>query len=91
MRTSLGPTLQRERQDRDTRPEAPPRPTAEEASHGDAVEAGQNDGVTLARAAWLVTVTGFILAALLLLLNGYFGYFLVLLSVACAAGVNLLR
>ena len=30
-------------------------------------------------------------AALLLLLNGYFGYFLVLLAVAFSASVNLLR
>lgn len=52
---------------------------------------GQNERVSLARAAWLATVAGFIVAALLLLVNGYFGYFLVLLAVAFAAAVNLLR
>lgn len=58
---------------------------------GDDVAGGQNEGVSLPRAAWLVTVAGFVIAALLLLANGYLGYFLVLLSVAFAAGVNLLR
>ena len=47
--------------------------------------------MSLARVAWLVTVATFVVAALLLLVNGYLGYFLVLLSVAFAAGVNLLR
>lgn len=54
-------------------------------------QSGQNEGVSLPRAAWLVTVVGFVIAALLLLGNGYLGYFLVLLSVAFAAAVNLLR
>jgi hypothetical protein len=45
--------------------------------------------VPLARLSWLVTVLGFVVAALLLLWNGYTGYSLVLLAVACAAAVNL--
>ena len=47
--------------------------------------------MSLARVAWLVTVAAFVIAAVLLLVNGYLGYFLVLLSVAVAAAVNLLR
>ena len=61
------------------------------AGEGDIGADGQNDQVSLARAAWLVTVAAFVVAALLLLLNGYFGYFLVLLAVAFAAAVNLVR
>jgi hypothetical protein len=45
--------------------------------------------VTLARTAWLVTVLGFVLAAMLLFVNGYLGYCLVFLAVAAAAAVNL--
>jgi hypothetical protein len=45
--------------------------------------------VSLARLSWLVTVLGFVVAAILLLLNGYTGYFLVLVAVAVAAAVNL--
>jgi hypothetical protein len=37
-----------------------------------------------------VTVSICLIAAFLLLANGYFGYFGVLLAVAAAAGVNLL-
>ena len=43
----------------------------------------------LARLSWLVTVVSFLVAALLLLWNGYTGYFLVLVAVALAAAVNL--
>jgi hypothetical protein len=53
------------------------------------VTSGQNTAVALSRIAWLVTVVGFALAAVLLFLNGYVGYFLVLLAVAAAAAVNL--
>ncbi len=49
----------------------------------------QNTPVSLSRIAWLVTVFGFVVAALLLLLEGYVGYFGVLLAVAAAAAVNL--
>lgn len=44
----------------------------------------------LSRISWLVTVGVCLLAALLLLLNGYFGYSGVLLAVGAAAAVNLL-
>jgi hypothetical protein len=45
--------------------------------------------VPLSRIAWIVTVAACLLAAILLLLNGYLGYFGVLLAVAGAAAVNL--
>ena len=43
----------------------------------------------LSRIAWLVTVAACLIAAVLLLLNGYVGYFGVLLAVGLAAAVNL--
>ena len=45
--------------------------------------------VPLSRISWLVTVGLCLLVALLLLLNGYLGYFAVLLAVGAAAAVNL--
>ena len=51
---------------------------------------GQNSRVPISRISWLVTVAICLIAALLLLLNGYFGYSGVLLAVAAAAAVNLL-
>ena len=44
----------------------------------------------LSRISWLVTVGICALAALLLVLNGYYGYSGVLLAVGAAAAVNLL-
>jgi hypothetical protein len=49
----------------------------------------QNTGVPLSRISWLVTVGVCLIAALLLLLNGYYGYTGVLLAVGAAAAVNL--
>jgi hypothetical protein len=46
--------------------------------------------VPLSRISWLVTVAICVIAALLLLLNGYYGYMGVLLAVGAAAAVNLL-
>ena len=51
---------------------------------------GQNTGVPLSRISWLVTVGICLIAALLLLLNGYYGYSGVLFAVGLAAAVNLL-
>jgi hypothetical protein len=45
--------------------------------------------VPLSRIAWLVTVGICLVAALLVLLNGYQGYAAVLLAVGAAAAVNL--
>lgn len=44
----------------------------------------------LSRISWLVTVAICLIAALLLILNGYVGYSGVLLAVGAAAAVNLL-
>lgn len=44
----------------------------------------------LSRISWLVTVAICVVAALLLVLNGYYGYSGVLLAVGAAAAVNLL-
>jgi hypothetical protein len=45
--------------------------------------------VALGRITWLVTVGACLIAAVLVLVNGYVGYFGVLLAVAAAAAVNL--
>lgn len=45
--------------------------------------------MSLARISWLVTVAICLIAAVLLLVNGYFGYSGVLLAVGAAAAVNL--
>jgi hypothetical protein len=52
--------------------------------------ASQNSRVPLSRISWFATVAICLIAALLLLLNGYFGYSGVLLAVGAAAAVNLL-
>ena len=44
----------------------------------------------LSRISWLVTLAICLVAALLLLINGYIGYSGVLLAVGAAAAVNLL-
>lgn len=43
----------------------------------------------LSQISWLLTVAACVIAALLLLINGYVGYFGVLLAVGAAAAVNL--
>jgi hypothetical protein len=50
----------------------------------------QDEDVPLSRISWLVTVAVCLIAALLLVLNGYLGYSGVLLAVGAAAAVNLL-
>lgn len=45
--------------------------------------------MNLARISWLVTVAVFVIAAVLVFLNGYVGYMIVLLAVAASAAVNL--
>jgi len=49
----------------------------------------QNSGVPLSRIAWITTVAICVVAAVLVLLNGYVGYFFVLLAVAASAAINL--
>lgn len=45
--------------------------------------------VNLGRAAWLVTVVACLVAVLILILNGYYGYAGVTLAVAISAAINL--
>ena len=49
----------------------------------------QNSAVPLSRIAWIATVAICVIAALLVLLNGYVGYFFVLLAVGAAAAINI--
>jgi hypothetical protein len=51
--------------------------------------AGQNTGVPLSKISWLVTVAICLIAALLLLVNDYYGYSGVLVAIAAAAAINL--
>ena len=43
----------------------------------------------LSRIAWLTTVAICMIAAILVLISGYYGYFFVLLAVGAAAAINL--
>ena len=43
----------------------------------------------LARLGWLLTALGCLIAVLILVLNGYYGYATVTFAVAVAAGINL--
>ena len=43
----------------------------------------------LSRIAWIATVVICVVAAILVLLNGYVGYFFVLLAVGASAAINL--
>jgi hypothetical protein len=45
--------------------------------------------VDLARIAWLVTAVACVVAVLVLVLEGYYGYALVSLAVALSAAINL--
>jgi hypothetical protein len=58
------------------------------ASSGSAIWR-QNSGVPLSRIAWIATVVICVVAAVLVLVNGYVGYFFVLLAVAASAAINL--
>lgn len=51
----------------------------------------QNSGVPLPRISWLLTVGVCLGSAVLLLVEGYLGYFGVLVAVALAAAANLLE
>jgi hypothetical protein len=46
--------------------------------------------VNIGRAAWVVTVGACLIAVLILVLDGYYGYAGVTLAVAISAGINLL-
>jgi hypothetical protein len=53
-------------------------------------EAEQNTAVDLGRLAWLGTVLACLIAVLVLVLQGYYGYAAVTFAVALAAAINLL-
>ena len=53
-------------------------------------EADQNSAVDLGRLTWLGTVLACLIAVLILVLQGYYGYAAVTFAVAVAAGINLL-
>ena len=63
----------------------PPR----EQNHSEDRATGQNEPVNLARVAWLLTVVGCLVAALILSLDGYLGYGAVTFAVALSAAINL--
>jgi hypothetical protein len=50
---------------------------------------GQNIAVDLARIGWLTVVVACLIAVLILLLQGYYGYAGVTFAVAVSAGINL--
>ena len=50
---------------------------------------GHNTGVTLGQISWALTVAACVIAAILVLISGYVGYFAVLLAIAAAAAINL--
>jgi hypothetical protein len=51
---------------------------------------GDNAGVDLARLSWIATVFACVIAVVVLLLQGYYGYAIVTLAVAVSAGINLI-
>lgn len=50
---------------------------------------GENTTMDLARIAWLLTVSACLIAALVLVLDSYYGYAAVTFAVAAAAAINL--
>jgi hypothetical protein len=50
---------------------------------------GENTAVNLARIGWLATVVACLIAVVILVLQGYYGYAGVTLAVAISAAINL--
>jgi len=66
------------------------RSRAHAAARGAAIlSGGKNVHVDLGRIAWLATVLACLIAVLILLLQGYYGYASVTFAVAVSAGINL--
>jgi hypothetical protein len=65
-------------------------PAEAEAEDRSVGEDNQNMTVDLGRLAWLGTVGACLIAVLILVLEGYFGYAAVTFAVAVAAAINLL-
>jgi hypothetical protein len=61
-----------------------------EAEPTTVMDEDQNKVVDLGRIAWLATVTACLIAVVILVLEGYYGYAGVTFAVAIAAGINLL-
>jgi hypothetical protein len=67
-----------------------PRSRARAAVAGaDILADGENVRVDLGRIAWVATVVACLIAVLILLLQGYYGYASVTFAVAVSAGINL--
>ncbi len=66
----------------------PPAPTVTPAPQP-SPRAARIPAVTLGRIAWLMTVLACLVAVLVLLLNGYYGYAGVTFAVAVSAAINL--
>ena len=67
-----------------------PEPVEADVEERTVGETDQNMSVDLGRIAWLGTVGVCLIAVLILVLQGYFGYAAVTFAVALAAGINLL-
>ena len=64
-------------------------PTSARTADNPTSDPGQNTAVDLGRLAWLGTVLACLIAVLVLVLQGYYGYAGVTFAVALAAGINL--
>jgi hypothetical protein len=69
---------------------APERSETIDAEPPNVGEDDQNTAVNLGRIAWLGTVGALLIAVLILVFEGYFGYAAVTFAVAVAAFINLL-
>jgi hypothetical protein len=76
--------------DRLERPQDPVDVNVGDDGENDAVDPDQNTAVNLGRIAWLGTVLVCLIAVLILVVQGYYGYAAVTFAVAVAAGINLL-
>ena len=81
------PNRERSQSGRSPRPRARPRLALRPGPGGDR---GRDHGdVDLGRIAWVVTVLGCLVAVVILVLEGYFGYAGVTFAVGAAAAINL--
>jgi hypothetical protein len=75
---------------RPDRPDDAGRLNVGDDGENDAVGVRQNTAVDLGRIAWLGTVLACLIAVLILVVQGYYGYAAVTFAVALAAAINLL-
>jgi hypothetical protein len=76
--------------DRPDRPDDAASRNVGDDGENDAVGVRQNTAVDLGRIAWLGTVLACLIAVLILVVQGYYGYAAVTFAVALAAAINLL-